>query len=100
VNLPTPRVTRYSTTFLVRLLGLLGDVGKLQVWRKRMSVNFVPSRKYRRREHTGGEALLKLLGLVGVLEHQGVEVLLAADLELDVVGLGALLDPRGYWRNC
>lgn len=45
---------------------------------------------------TGRERLLKLLGLVGVLEHQGVEVLLASDLELDVVGLLVLLDPRGY----
>ena len=51
-------------------------------------------------EHTGGKALLELLGLVGVLENQGVEVLLAADLELDVVGLLALLDPRGCWDNC
>ena len=47
------------------------------------------------RAHTGGKALLKLLGLVVVLKHQGVEVLLASDLELDVVGLLALLDPRG-----
>lgn len=46
--------------------------------------------------HTGRQALLQLLGLVGVLEHQGVQVLLAADLELDVVGLLVLLDPRGY----
>lgn len=51
-------------------------------------------------DHTGGKALLELLGLVGVLENQGVEVLLAADLELDVVGLLALLDPRGCWDNC
>ena len=48
-----------------------------------------------RRAHTGRERLLQLLGLVGVLEHQGVEVLLAADLELDVVGLLVLLDPGG-----
>lgn len=43
----------------------------------------------------GGEALLELLGLVGVLKNQGVEVLLASDLELDVVGLLVLLDPGG-----
>lgn len=48
-------------------------------------------------EHTGGEALLELLGLVGVLKNQGVEVLLASDLELDVVGLLVLLDPGGCW---
>jgi hypothetical protein len=45
--------------------------------------------------HTGRKALLELLGLVGVLQDKGVEVLLAADLELDVVGLLALLDARG-----
>lgn len=45
--------------------------------------------------HTGRQALLQLLGLVIVLQHQGVEVLLASDLELDVVGLLVLLDPRG-----
>lgn len=45
--------------------------------------------------HTRRKGLLKLLGLVVVLQHQGVEVLLASDLELDVVGLLVLLDPRG-----
>lgn len=48
--------------------------------------------------HTRRKGLLKLLGLVVVLQHQGVEVLLASDLELDVVGLLVLLDPRG-WRE-
>jgi hypothetical protein len=42
-----------------------------------------------------GQALLELLGLVVVLQDEGVEVLLTADLELDVVGLLALLDARG-----
>lgn len=45
--------------------------------------------------HTGRQGLLELLGLLGVLEHQGVQVLLAADLELDVLGLLVLLDARG-----
>lgn len=40
--------------------------------------------------------MLQLGGLVGVLEDQSVEVLLAADLELDLVGLLALLDARSY----
>lgn len=44
--------------------------------------------------HTGREGLLELLGLVGVLEDQSVQVLLAADLELDVLGLLVLLDAR------
>ena len=48
-------------------------------------------------EHTGGKALLELLGLVVVLKHESVEVLLAADLELDVVGLLVLLDACGCY---
>jgi len=46
-------------------------------------------------QHTRGQGLLQLLGLVGILEHQGVQVLLAADLELDVADLLVLLDARG-----
>lgn len=38
------------------------------------------------------ERLLKLVGLLRVLEDKGVEVALAADLELDSSGLLALLD--------
>ncbi len=45
--------------------------------------------------HTGRKGLLELLGLVGILEDQSVQVLLAADLELDVLGLLVLLDARG-----
>lgn len=41
--------------------------------------------------HTRGQTLLKLLGLVGILEDKGVHVLRAADLELDVVDLLVLL---------
>lgn len=46
-------------------------------------------------QRTRRQALLQLLGLLSVLENQGVEVSLAADLELDVVALLVLLDPRG-----
>ena len=46
---------------------------------------------------TWGKALLELLGLVVVLKHESVEVLLAADLELDVVGLLVLLDACGCY---
>lgn len=49
--------------------------------------------------HTRRKGLLQLLGLVVVLQHQGVEVLLASDLELDVVGLLVLLDPRGWKKS-
>lgn len=48
---------------------------------------------------TRGKRLLELLGLVGVLEDEGVDVPRAADLELDVVDLLVLLDARG-WRVC
>jgi len=44
---------------------------------------------------TRRQALLQLLGLVGVLEDEGVEVAVTPDLELDLVVLGALLYPRG-----
>jgi predicted transcriptional regulator with HTH domain len=46
-------------------------------------------------ERTRGKRLLELLGLVGVLEDEGVDVPRAADLELDVVDLLVLLDARG-----
>lgn len=42
--------------------------------------------------HTRGEGLLELVGLLGVLEDKGVQVALAADLELDGRGLLAALD--------
>lgn len=45
---------------------------------------------------TGRERLLELLGLLGVLEGQSVEVLRASDLELDQRGLLVLLDPGGW----
>lgn len=40
--------------------------------------------------HTRGKRLLELLGLVAVLEDKGVEVVAAADLELDLL-VGVLL---------
>jgi hypothetical protein len=50
-------------------------------------------------ERTRGKRLLELLGLVGVLEDEGVDVPRAADLELDVVDLLVLLDARGYTQS-
>lgn len=49
---------------------------------------------------TGRQRLLELLGLLGVLQGQGVQVLGASDLELDQRGLLVLLDPGGCrnWR--
>lgn len=44
---------------------------------------------------TGREGLLELLGFLVVLEDEGVEVSLAADLELDLLGALVLLDPGG-----
>jgi hypothetical protein len=40
--------------------------------------------------HTRGKRLLELLGLVLILEDEGVEVTVAADLELDLLGRGLL----------
>lgn len=45
---------------------------------------------------TRRERLLELLGLLGVLDNQGVQVARASDLELGQVGGLALLDARGY----
>ena len=49
--------------------------------------------------HTRGQALLKLVGLLGVGEDQSVEVSLAADLELDLLAALVLLDPGGCERH-
>jgi hypothetical protein len=43
---------------------------------------------------TGWERLLELIGLLRILQHQGVEVSLASDLELDLLGLWASLYAR------
>lgn len=43
------------------------------------------------------QTLLELVGLVVVLDGQGIEVLLASDFELGSAGLLALLDAR-RWR--
>ena len=51
------------------------------------------------RKHTRGKRLLELLGLVGVLEDEGVDVPRAADLELDVVDLLVLLYARSYTKR-
>jgi hypothetical protein len=48
------------------------------------------------RIRTRRQALLQLLSLLRVLDDQSVKVTLAADLELDLGGLGVLLDPGGY----
>jgi hypothetical protein len=45
---------------------------------------------------TWWEGLLELVGLLGVLEDKGVEVALAADLELDHRGLLVALDACSY----
>lgn len=53
------------------------------------------------RRHTRGKGLLKLLGLVAVLEDQRVELLGASDLELGLRRPGGLLDPGGCsQRKC
>lgn len=85
----------------ISALVFLGKVGDVQVCDgcQRIYVSGRASHRGRMRTkimgaRTGRQALLQLLGLVGVLEHQGVEMALAADLELDIVCLLVLLDPR------
>ena len=48
-----------------------------------------------RGERTRRKGSLELLSLLGVLENKGVQVLLAPDLELDLLGGLVLLDPGG-----
>lgn len=64
----------------------------VQVRSGRLAVGLVSADK-RFGGHTGGQALLELVGLVRVLQDQGVQVALAPDLELGLAGLLALLDP-------
>lgn len=49
-----------------------------------------------RSKRTRGQALLELVGLVGVLQDKGVKVAVAADLELGLLVLAVLLDAGGY----
>jgi hypothetical protein len=58
----------------------------------------IPSRDLGSR--TGRQRLLELLGLLGVLQGQGVQVLRASDLELDQGALLVLLDPGGCRISC
>lgn len=44
---------------------------------------------------TRRQALLELLGLVGILKDEGIDEARSPDLELDVVGLGVLLYAGG-----
>lgn len=70
----TSLIVRPGCTFSLHFLLLaVAHVAEWQTWR---------------------QALLELLGFVGVLENEGVEVALAPDLELDGVCLVALLDAR------
>ena len=47
---------------------------------------------------TWWQTLLQLIGLVGILQDEGVDETVAADLELDLLGLAVTLDARG-WRE-
>jgi len=51
--------------------------------------------RYSRKVRTWGQALLKLVGLVGVLQDQRVEEAVASDLELDLLGLAVALNAGG-----
>lgn len=73
---------------------LLADVGDGKTWR--FVLEMCGGGLAVVGERTRGKRLLELLGLVGVLEDEGVDVPRAADLELDVVDLLVLLDARGW----
>lgn len=55
--------------------------------------------RYSREVHTWGQALLKLVGLVGVLQDQRVEEAVASDLKLDLLGLAVALNAGGYFGS-
>ena len=76
------------------LLRGLGD-GETYYYESAQLVPLLPARsKYWAIMLTWRERLPQLLGLVGVLEDEGVEVGLAADLELGLAGDTVLLDAR------
>ena len=72
---------------------LLADVGDGKTWI--FALDMCGGELAVWKERTRGKRLLELLGLVGVLEDESVDVPRAADLELDVVDLLVLLDARG-----
>ena len=99
---------------LVGLLGALGDIDDLEGCSERNRQHrFKATSKIHlpscisfhfpsnldggpmRSKRTRGQALLELVGLVGVLQDEGVEVAVAADLELGLLGLAVLLDAGG-----
>lgn len=63
---------------VLALLILLGDILDLQSCRSPMLAHHLPTqilRQFIRAERTWGQALLELLGLVGVLKDESVKVL-------------------------
>jgi hypothetical protein len=75
---------------------LLGHIGNVPVWFQALVHCALRAVLLRfRMQHTRGKGLLQLVGLLIVVQDKGVEETLASDLELDVVGLLALLDASG-----
>lgn len=111
VDAQARQMTSTSTTASCRVLALLvllRDLRDLESCFVRVLVshNSLPKQIYMFRFtrrwglRTGREALSKLLGLVGVLQDEGVQVSRASDLELGLRGLGVLLDPGGCEIIC
>ncbi|KAL2290424.1 hypothetical protein FJTKL_15534 [Diaporthe vaccinii] len=90
---PIPKRQTYALTFFSRLVTSL-ICRSVSV----MLACCVPRCRVWWGSRTGGQRLLELLGLLGVLQGQRVQVLGASDLELDQRGLLVLLDPGG-WKN-
>lgn len=99
---------------LVGLLGALGDIDDLEGCSERNCQHrfkatfkihlpscisfYIPNNSDggpMRSKRTRGQALLELVGLVGVLQDKGVKVAVAADLELGLLVLAVLLDAGG-----
>lgn len=100
---------RLSSPLRLRLAGELGDLGDLQVCVCRSALvgpggeflwvcggvrSWMVAAGGGGERRTGGEAGLELLGLLGVLDGEGVEEALAPDLELGLVVLLVALDHR------
>jgi hypothetical protein len=49
--------------------------------------------------HTRRQALLQLIRLIRVLQHERIQEPVTSDLKFDVGGLGGFLDARGWNRR-
>lgn len=86
-------LSRLDTSLICRSVNLSR---RISIPVQSSSIVISPGRVRKREYRTGRQRLLELLGLLGILQGQGVQVLRASDLELDQRALLVLLDPGGY----